>query len=209
MHSATKVSAVWQAAVRKLCRQISVPNALFPLDRMSLLELEYLATAHSRLVKGLWSEINDSYPLAPISTRIISLSRRNLSSYPLGHFKNFALVPGGRFIVTLTGAGLSSVDLIQLWDIGYCAGAIVSDRPVASLETTSHFTKMYAAPTHDATGVVIAISQPSDSPDMLCVCSTLVQMDSKLCLFQFSFFNLSDMALCTCPCIRTHSFRRL
>ncbi|KAH8833054.1 hypothetical protein DL96DRAFT_703476 [Flagelloscypha sp. PMI_526] len=115
---------VWIEALRNLCAEMELLVPSFPMERMSPEQLEYAASCHVRfrgLSKAFFSHPgHEQIPLSGIVRTI---------NWPTP-FRALHIIPGGRYLITMTETTL------QLWDLGF--GFHIPDfaslQPVASME---------------------------------------------------------------------------
>jgi len=116
---------------------------------MTLSELEFVATARDRYLTRLWTEMERSMPLIPISTRIL------IPHPSQGSVNNMSLIPGGRFLICST-----STNLVQLWDLGVTPHTMITHRPLASMVVwgiESDF-ELLMHPTPDGKGIFLLLT---------------------------------------------------
>ncbi|KAL1665584.1 hypothetical protein GGF50DRAFT_52419, partial [Schizophyllum commune] len=117
--STSKARAIWTTAVRRMCTRNGIFRATHDLDAMSLLELEHAATAPSRFIRlmrkyDLVADTTDER-LSPMAKQLLHLRLPGKPGAVPAHsdsFQDIHLVPGGRFLFTL------SQDYFHIWDLG-------------------------------------------------------------------------------------------
>ena len=153
MHAVTQRRIVWLNAVRRMCRRHGVFAPSFPLEDMSITELEHASLCPSRLS----SLIHNGVPLRSFVTRI--LEPRTPSLVPNFeenlHCTDAFLIPGGRFLVVN-----SAHHGICLWDLGIHGGKVPRFRPVAVIPEVDR--RLLCGPTQDGLGIIL-VSCPSNS----------------------------------------------
>ena len=121
---------VWIEALRKACHETQIFKGTYPIEKMTTSELEFATTSHERYLARLWKELHDITLLNPVSIRILTLHPHiapAVGDHPFGYFKNSAIVPGGRFLITTT-----TTDIVQMWDLGYTPRELINPCPLAS-----------------------------------------------------------------------------
>jgi hypothetical protein len=120
-------------------------SASFPLQKMSLDELEHLALSPARMENLMFNAKHSSsdrdQAARPVQTRCMSLCRNHLGDELDMEVDDLHLLPGGRFLLTHHPG-----DGIYLWDLGHNAAVPPKMRPLASL--------------HFASGVVDLVMDP-------------------------------------------------
>lgn len=156
LHQVSNERIVWINALRNVCSQHGVSPVTFPVDQMTLLELEAAATSHYRFNSRLWNGLTDDEEvLEPEAIRVLALSPRSHPSIAsVGNFTNVKLIPGGRFLLTATDVGL-----IQLWDLGHAPDILIQRQALATLVVRNMDTDwvLCAQPTSDGTGVIVLV----------------------------------------------------
>jgi hypothetical protein len=98
---------------------------------MNTPEIEYAATSHHRFLAHLWRELpNGPLMSRPASIRILTVHHPcmlAIGDHPIGYFKHTAIVPGGRYLITITTG-----HIVQMWDLGFTAREMINGRPVAT-----------------------------------------------------------------------------
>ncbi|KAJ7597751.1 hypothetical protein C8J56DRAFT_920848 [Mycena floridula] len=157
----TKIRVVWIAALQNLCDKFKIFAPSFPIKELSLKELEYLATCEYRFRNRLKTELDavNSHVLSPVCTRLLQISPQNYPQHDIGEFDEACLVPGGRYLLTVTDTGL-----LQVWDLGFSPDAMIQSIPIATLivEDIECSWRICAQPTPNAQGLTILVPhQPS------------------------------------------------
>lgn len=113
MYEASKLKAVWVAALERECRSHEIFKPTYPTEKMSILDLEHAALAPYRMIKLLKAK-NLEVPVEPYQTRIFRCRESNTNAvYGRHHPRGIRIVPGGRFVFTY------DVENLHLWDLGY------------------------------------------------------------------------------------------
>ena len=87
-------------------------------------------------------------PVHPFVTRILNARSKD----DQGGLSVCHIVPGGRFLITLSGNGA-----IHVWDLGFSAGAIIKPFPLASMKSGDlRFLAIH--PTGDRAGIRLFVS---------------------------------------------------
>ncbi|KAF5330179.1 hypothetical protein D9611_010633 [Ephemerocybe angulata] len=146
MHRVTKYRVVWLEALERICEQYGIFKPTFPMEEMSLLELEHASTGPTRFLNGVKMQEHEEL-VRPYLTRMPQL-RQKRSSHDNSHYNAVHLVPGGRFLFT---SGLNSV---CLFDLGYNMNVPVKPFPLATLEGFGDLRAV--APTKNGKEFVIA-----------------------------------------------------
>jgi hypothetical protein len=105
----------------------------FPIERMSLRQLEHIATSPSRLLRQFQQDLSSNV-ISPLATRILQARPPKGVAVSTTHewwgerdITSMHLMPGGRFLV------FSTREYLQLWDLGFNQDSIISPYPLASL----------------------------------------------------------------------------
>lgn len=158
---ASKVRSVWIHALRRVCSHHDAFMQTFPLERMSILDLEHAATSPNRLAARLRRELPHDSKIDPLATRILKPHAPiplTLSDIPpdveLGHFHDLALVSGGRFLITSTNTGV-----VQIWDLGYSPNMLIKPYPLASTYEEDTILDMLTQATPDGKIRLLLISR--------------------------------------------------
>jgi len=128
----------------------------FPLEDMSITELEHASLCPSRLS----SLIHNDIPLQSFATRILEPGTPRVVTNFEGdfHCTDAFLIPGGRFLVVD-----SICHGICLWDLGIHGGKVPRFRPVAVLPEVGH-SLLCTGPTQDGLGIIL-ISRLTSTSD--------------------------------------------
>ncbi|TRM62337.1 hypothetical protein BD626DRAFT_60081 [Schizophyllum amplum] len=125
LYNATRIRSVWLDAVRRTCCNNFVFLPSFPLPRMTLSELEHLATSPERyrsvLVRGATAE---GCCLEPYARRTL-IPRRVDQPSNATRFVELMIIPGGRFLFAMSSTA------VYLWDLGFNANKMIQPRPLA------------------------------------------------------------------------------
>ena len=123
----------------------------FPLEEMSMTELEHASLCPSRLSSLIHNDIH----LRSFVTRILEPRTPSVVANFQGKFRceDAYLIPGGRFLVVN-----STHHGICLWDLGIHGGKAPRFRPVAAIPEVGH-SLLCTGPTQDGLGIIL-ISYP-------------------------------------------------
>ncbi|KAJ3529115.1 hypothetical protein NMY22_g9131 [Coprinellus aureogranulatus] len=105
---------VWMAALVRVCEEHGIYKGTYPLEKMTLAELEHAASGPHRFIKFI-DDVNKP-------------AERAIDEY-YGGIEHISLVPGGRFLFT---ASTHPVATVCLWDLGYNMHAPVKPFPLAT-----------------------------------------------------------------------------
>ncbi|KAF5330194.1 hypothetical protein D9611_010616 [Ephemerocybe angulata] len=147
MHRVTKYRVVWLEALERVCEEYGIFKPTFPMEEMSLLELEHASTGPTRFLNGVKRYQPEEF-VRPYLTRMPQLCRTRNSHDRSSDILH--LVPGGRFLFT-SGVNLNTV---CLFDLGYNMNVPVKSFPLATLEGFGDLGAV--APTKNGKGFVIA-----------------------------------------------------
>ena len=139
-----------------MCGRHGVFAPSFPLEDMSITELEHASLCPSRLS----SLIHNDIPLQSFATRILEPRTPSAVTNFVGNFHctDAFLIPGGRFlVVNSTQYG------ICLWDLGIHGGKVPRFRPVAVIPEVGR-RMLCTGPTQDGLGIIF-ISRPTSTSD--------------------------------------------
>lgn len=130
MYTASKDRTVWTYVVKSVYYEnwITDPENIFPMESMSLLQLEHIATSPVRFATGVLKALENDETPNPVAIRILKLSSSSHPTLPFGSFKMLGLSSGGRFLLTLT-----DMKMLQIWDLGYSANMLIGCQPLASM----------------------------------------------------------------------------
>ncbi|KAF6764465.1 hypothetical protein DFP72DRAFT_423288 [Ephemerocybe angulata] len=146
MHRITKCRVVWLEALERVCEKYGIFKPTFPMETMSILELEHASTGPVKFLGGV-KMYHDEECVRPYLTRTPQL-RRERSSHDSYSYDTFHLVPGGRFLLT------SDLNTIWLFDLGYNMNVPVKPLPLATLEGFGEMQSI--APTTNGKELLIA-----------------------------------------------------
>ncbi|KAJ3538041.1 hypothetical protein NMY22_g5336 [Coprinellus aureogranulatus] len=112
-YSIVQARALWVRALHIVCERYGLFKPTFPMDKMTLPELQHAVTAPSYfpIFMGCYDEM--SLEAFPFQTRIHPFRGYIESDSPRTYVDRFILVPGGRFLFTQGNQG------VNLWDLGY------------------------------------------------------------------------------------------
>ena len=152
LHAATQHRTVWLNALSRMCWRHGVFAPSFPLEHMSIKELEHASLAPSRILSLIRKGALRSFVTRILEPRTPSI-RKNVKTDL--ECESAFLIPGGRFLV------INSVHHgICLWDLGTQAGKVLAFSPLAVIKQAKH-ASLWTGPTWDGLGIVI-ISYLSD-----------------------------------------------
>ncbi|KAF6764476.1 hypothetical protein DFP72DRAFT_1130352 [Ephemerocybe angulata] len=146
MHTVTKDRVVWLEALKRICEQYGIFKPTFPMEGMSLLELEHASTGPTRFLNGVKKHEPETW-VRPYLTRMPQL-RESRSSHDSSYSNAVHLVPGGRFLFT------SGRNDICLFDLGYSMNVPVKPFPIATLKDFGELEAV--APTTNGKELLIA-----------------------------------------------------
>ncbi|KAF5330237.1 hypothetical protein D9611_010626 [Ephemerocybe angulata] len=146
MHRITKCRVVWLEALERVCDKYGIFKPTFPMEEMSILELEHASTGPTRFLDGV-KRYQPEESVRPYLTRTPQL-RRERSSYDSFVYDAFQLVPGGRFLFT------SAIDTVCLFDLGYNMNVPVKPSPLAVLDNFGELRAI--APTRNRKKLLVA-----------------------------------------------------
>ncbi|KDQ49307.1 hypothetical protein JAAARDRAFT_715957 [Jaapia argillacea MUCL 33604] len=118
---------VWIDAVHRISCESKGIGTRFLTDRMSIHELEHVATAPCRFISRIRRSLKrgDKF-LLPISIRLLNLNIP--SGVPPARLTMLRLLPGGQFLIT------SNFDCkLELWDLRFMPNALIPPLPIASV----------------------------------------------------------------------------
>ncbi|TEB28000.1 hypothetical protein FA13DRAFT_1735903 [Coprinellus micaceus] len=153
----TRMRTVWINALERVCARHGVFKPTFPLQRMSILDLEYASLGPRRFLKMLNSIQGDESPL-PYGNRELIFRRRPplTGAYPCD---GFYMATGGRFLLVY-----GEDDSLSLWDLGYNLRAPMKTYPVATLERSGELAA--ASQSFDGEGILLVTRQPTTDFEM-------------------------------------------
>ncbi|KDQ50221.1 hypothetical protein JAAARDRAFT_112616, partial [Jaapia argillacea MUCL 33604] len=125
LHEASVQRVVWMDAVRRIHCRSTWSVSSFPTDKMSLVELQHVATSARRFMSRIRRSLNAGHELMPpIATRLLNLNVLSLD--PLDARRDMLrLVPGGRFLITA-----KAKSMVELWDLGYTPTTLIPLYPL-------------------------------------------------------------------------------
>ncbi|KAJ7440152.1 hypothetical protein FB451DRAFT_1300792 [Mycena latifolia] len=155
----TLTRTVWMNAVRRMCEINNVFEPSFPLDDMSLLELQYAATSGAAWFAtrlNVQKSDTTSASLEPLVRRIFSprmVKTSDVAADKLGVVQKLVLVPGGRFLL------IGTDHLVHLWDLGHGAGKLIKPHALASVALPVPGSDPYISilPAADGVGIEVMI----------------------------------------------------
>ncbi|KAI4526787.1 hypothetical protein K525DRAFT_188364 [Schizophyllum commune Loenen D] len=134
LYPITRDRSVWVHAVRKMCTERALFAPTYDLIQTSRLRLEHAATAPRRFFELLMNsgslDLQDAQKLHAISKRLLELRLPRSSAANLGFnarentFREFHLLPGGRFLLA------RSSESVHFWDLGTNATGMVEPFPI-------------------------------------------------------------------------------
>ncbi|KAH9477619.1 hypothetical protein JR316_0009845 [Psilocybe cubensis] len=104
--TATFLRVVWIAALKGMCIENTVYDPSFPIEEMSIRDMERAAMGPQK-----WEKIVNKYTDQPTPPIHITTLSEELIEYDAGRPHELFLIPGGRFLVTLL------VGYLSLWDL--------------------------------------------------------------------------------------------
>ena len=136
--------------LRRVCVHYGVFAPTFPVEDMTVSQLEHSATSPTRFLARLRRELPSGL-IQPVCTRMLT----KLPAHSA--FRDTILVPGGRFLFTR-----SPGNIIELWDLGFVPDSVI--RLIAS----EHFDDQliviqYLQPTGDGLGILVIVELKSNS----------------------------------------------
>ncbi|TEB28023.1 hypothetical protein FA13DRAFT_825885 [Coprinellus micaceus] len=128
--------SVWIAALYRVCEQHGVYKPTYPVEKMTLAELEHAASGPRRFIKFISRSNSGSSKryTGPYVTRRYPC-RREANQDGLHTASHLALVPGGRFLFTAEGSRPKDAApaSVCLWDLGYNMHCPANPFPVATI----------------------------------------------------------------------------
>ncbi|KAJ7185709.1 hypothetical protein C8R46DRAFT_982472 [Mycena filopes] len=156
LSSATRHRVVWMNALRRVCAAHEVSILTYPMERMSLADLEHAATSPTRFVAQISRDrpSDDGVLVPAFSTRLLQPRLPKSVPGPLGTLSLMRLVPGGRYLITA-----SNVGRLSLWDLGYGPAAIINPYPLLSALSPVVVLpqQLLIQPTNDRTGIRVLV----------------------------------------------------
>ncbi|KAJ7689473.1 hypothetical protein B0H17DRAFT_1066715 [Mycena rosella] len=150
MASATVHRTVWMDALRRVCAAHEVSILTYPMENMSLADLEHAATSPARFIAQISKDRAADDLIPAFSTRLFE-PRLPKSSSPteplLGNVSMMRLIPGGRYLVTS-----SDTAHVCVWDLGYSPAAVINPYPFVSTVLPEEPTDLLIQPTTDHNG---------------------------------------------------------
>lgn len=150
MASATAHRTVWMDALRRVSAAHEVSYDSYPIENMSLADLEHAATSPARFVSHISKERGSEDLIPAFSTRLFQPRLPRLTAGNLEEISLMRLIPGGRYLVAATHAGRLSV-----WDLGYSPAAVINPYPFVSTVLQFPPTDLLIQPTKDQRGFQI------------------------------------------------------
>ncbi|KAJ7597752.1 hypothetical protein C8J56DRAFT_1159592 [Mycena floridula] len=159
----TKKPTVWIVALENLCSRFNVFAPSFPIQQLSVQELEYLSTSEYRFTTRLRTQLTSEHDLRPTCARLLNLFSENYHDCDVGIFDDAYLIPGGRYLLTIT-----TTSMLQLWDLGYTPNSIIPMVPSASLlvEKWVAWKTIRTQPSNDGYGldIIVPLARSDDDP---------------------------------------------
>ncbi|KAJ3516439.1 hypothetical protein NMY22_g14212 [Coprinellus aureogranulatus] len=156
--------SIWMAALDRVCEQHGIFKPTFPLEKMTLADLEHAASGPHRFVKfvNASSPTEPNYCIQPYLTRQMPCRKKAIEAgIPDGLYQAtcLALIPGGRFLVTSgSGNGTTKEGMACLWDLGYNMHRPAKPYPIATIATgPSPIMALSACASSDGKSILIAI----------------------------------------------------
>ncbi|KAJ7167449.1 hypothetical protein C8R43DRAFT_175816 [Mycena crocata] len=122
MASATRHRTVWMNALRRVCAAHEVSMLTYPLEKMTLADLEHAATSPGRFIAQISKDRATDDLIPAFSTRLFE------PPSDFGEVCQMRIIPGGRYLVTS-----SSTARLCVWDLGYGPAAVINPCPLASI----------------------------------------------------------------------------
>ncbi|KAF8064052.1 hypothetical protein FPV67DRAFT_199842 [Lyophyllum atratum] len=152
LYDATHQREVWKSVLRRVCISQGLFMPSFPMEQMSMEELENAALGPLRFSSMLTSRNPDSLP-KPHKTRIIEF--RSATAGKFGEFQRFDFIPGGRYLITQCDHAL------LFWDLGanISVNRTLPLNPIASLpiDTAFKVSGFGCGPTTDGLGILLFV----------------------------------------------------
>ncbi|KAK7044780.1 F-box domain-containing protein [Favolaschia claudopus] len=147
MASATAHRTVWFDALRRVCVAQEVSILTFPMENMSLRDLEHAATSPARFIAHLSKQRETEEIIPALSTRIFQPRLPRPLTGISGDISRMRLIPGGRYLVTTSNLARMSV-----WDLGHRPAAIIKPYPLVSIVLSFQPSELLIQPTEDHSG---------------------------------------------------------
>ncbi|KAJ3529116.1 hypothetical protein NMY22_g9130 [Coprinellus aureogranulatus] len=155
--------SVWLAALDRVCEQHGIYKPTYPLEKMTLAELEHAASGPHRFIKFV--DATDStqpgHQTQPYLIRQIPYRKKaEEAGSPDESYAatRLVLIPGGRFLVTSASSdGTTEKGAVCLWDLGYSMHTPAKPFPVASTSTEPSILSLSACPGLDGKAIIVAI----------------------------------------------------
>ncbi|KAJ7440153.1 hypothetical protein FB451DRAFT_1415324 [Mycena latifolia] len=157
MAAATTLRTVWMDALRRVCAAYEVSIWTYPIENMSLADLEHAATSPARFIAQLTKPRTTNDLIPAFLTRIFHPRLRKASPADpvLGQISLMRLIPGGRYLVTSTDTAR-----IYLWDLGYSPAAVLNPYPLMSMVLLEAPAELLIQPTKDHKGFRLLVFYP-------------------------------------------------
>ncbi|KAF9052130.1 hypothetical protein BJ165DRAFT_1452610 [Panaeolus papilionaceus] len=181
LRTVTRERTVWITTLQQTCFQNHIPNATFQLHSMSLEELQHAATAPSRILSKISlgksrDPETEKPPVLPYVSQII-LQASDLypnieGNYASRFFRQFILVPGGRFLVAY------SHDDVILYDLN--RSDLQPPHVVARVHYPDEDYTFVSAPSRDGDEIRVAMSRDRGTHIELCILRFIFDSDTPV-----------------------------
>lgn len=147
MASATTHRTVWLDALRRVCTAHEVSVLTYPMENMSLRDLEHAATSPARFIAQISKEWAEGDVIPAFHTRLFQPRLPKSVPGNLGETALMRLVPGGRYLVTAT-----DLARISVWDLGWRPAEVLNPYPLVSIILPSPASQLLVQPAKDQRG---------------------------------------------------------
>ncbi|KAJ7827020.1 hypothetical protein B0H14DRAFT_3721850 [Mycena olivaceomarginata] len=147
MASATTHRTVWLDALRRVCTAHEVSVLTYPMENMSLRDLEHAATSPARFIAQISKEWAEGDVIPAFHTRLFQPRLPKSAPGNLGETALMRLVPGGRYLVTAT-----DLARISVWDLGWRPAEVLNPYPLVSIVLPSPASQLLVQPAKDQRG---------------------------------------------------------
>ena len=120
LSTASREWVIWRNALRRVSKRHGIYTATFPICNMTTVQLQHAATSPAKFTAFLQKELRppkNKLPMELIKPKFTCELPGNCC------FERAFLVPGGRYILTMTYTETDSY-LIELWDIGFSMDSV-------------------------------------------------------------------------------------
>lgn len=138
---------LWLLVLRRISERFAVVPGTYPIEQMTLNELEHAATSSSRLVHMLRTGLNPDQSLHPLASWStcndpnMIVSRLNSLGHRSGAVASMVLLPGGRYLVTRT-----EMRILRMWDLGHVSQVNTKASCIAVMKTPGEAGKTHCRP---------------------------------------------------------------